>query len=135
MISVPVRCSVDAMVMQHAHRAGLEGVIGPEAAGDQSQLKLQAAQRFAFKCQSGALSLLLPDEMQEEGQDRVLQDDGSGITQHSLRDVDKVSQSGREVMLGALLAVPEEFMTGMGGKPVAGEPVVSAGPTEQGFIR
>lgn len=50
MVSVPVRRPVDAMVMQHAHRAGLEGMVGPEAAGDQPQLKLQAAQRFALKC-------------------------------------------------------------------------------------
>lgn len=72
--------------------------------------------------------------MQEEGQDRVVVDDGSGITQHSPCDVDKVSEPGWEIMLDALLSVPEQFMTGMGGKPVAGQPVVSADQAEQGFI-
>ena len=133
-ISVPIRRPVGVMVMLHAHRAGLERVVGAEAAGDQSKLELQAAERSSLKCAHGSLSHLYANEVQEKGQDRVLMDDGSGITQRSLGGVDKVRQPRREVVLGALLSMPEPFVACVGCEPVAGQLVVSTGQAEQSFI-
>jgi hypothetical protein len=133
-ISVPVRRPVDAVVMLHAHRAGLEGMVCTEAAGDQPKLEFQAAERSALKRAYGVLSLFLANEVQEKRQYGVPMDDGPGIAQHPPSGADKVSQPGREVVLGALLAMPEQLMAGVGCEPVAGKVVVSTGQAEQGFI-
>ena len=109
-ISVPIRRPVGVMVKLHAHSAGFERVIGAEAAGDQSKLELQAAKRSSLKCAHGSLSHLYANEVQEKGQDGALMNDGSGVTQCPLGGVDKVGQPGREVVLGALLSMPEQLV-------------------------
>jgi hypothetical protein len=118
----------------HAEWAGFEGVIGSEAAGQQTKPEFEMSEGVSAQRIKEVLALCFIQECPVVLVECSCLGNLNGVSKQTFSVLRKLGEMGREVMLTASTMVTKENQGGTPGQRVAPQFVQAARQAEEGFV-